>query len=145
MKKQSGLSIRIKKAIVDAGITQRHIAKMLGVAETTVSAYTKGVSEPPTKSLAIIAKECRVTLDWLITGNEPAAATDPTSTNLLQADINQIKLIVEAVMEHLQGNQLTMPPAKIAELIAVLYEEVSETENKQINKGTVARMIKLAS
>jgi len=37
-----------------------------------------------------------------------------------------------------------MPPAKIAELVSVLCEEVSETENKQINKGTVARMIKLA-
>lgn len=142
MKKQSGLSTRIKKAIVDAGKTQRYIATLLNVAETTVSAYTKGVSEPPTKSLAIIARECGVTLDWLITGEEQAALI---SENQTLTDINLIKLVIEAVMEHLQSNQLTMPPEKIAELIAVLYEEVSETENKQVNKGTVARMIKLAS
>jgi hypothetical protein len=47
-------------------------------------------------------------------------------------------------MEHLQSNQLTMPPAKIADLVEVLYEEISESEEKQVNKGTVARMIKLA-
>ncbi|MCK5826825.1 MAG: helix-turn-helix domain-containing protein [Desulfuromusa sp.] len=145
MANKSGLSIRIKMAIVDAGITQKYIAKLLDVAETTVSAYTKGVSEPPTKNLAAIAKECGVTLDWLITGKEDATITTPVSTNQYSVDIERIEEVIEAVMEHLQNNDLTMPPAKIAELVTVLYEEISETENKQINNGTVTRMIKLAS
>ncbi len=56
-----------------------------------------------------------------------------------------IKEVIEAVMEHLQNNELTMPPDKVAELVEVLYEEISESGAEQVNKGTVARLIRLAS
>ncbi len=60
-------------------------------------------------------------------------------------DITIIKQVIESVEEHLQNNQLTMTPDKIAELVEVLYEEISESGAEQVNKGTVARLIRLAT
>ena len=52
---------------------------------------------------------------------------------------------IAAVEDHLHNNKGSMAPAKKAELIATLYEMFSEDESKQVDKKTVAKLIKLAS
>ena len=66
------------------------------------------------------------------------------ASKVAPVDMVLVKQIIEAAMEHLQTNNLEMAPDKFAELIEVLYEEISESGAEQVNKGTVARLIKLA-
>jgi transcriptional regulator with XRE-family HTH domain len=64
---------RIKKALVEAKLSQRDLSKALGVTEPSVTAYIQGESNLPAKAYAIVSDLCGVTIDWLITGkNEPA-------------------------------------------------------------------------
>jgi transcriptional regulator with XRE-family HTH domain len=173
--KKEGIGRRIKVAIDQAKIKQKTLAQALGISESSVTGYVQGVSEPSATGFAQIAELTGRSIDWLITGQETEAdvlaklspeqaakvrsvlhtpdgthkvtssITPGWNNQLGQADLDLVKQVIEAVMEHLQQNQLTMPPAKIAELVTVLYEEISESEEKQVNKGTVARLIKLAS
>lgn len=56
-----------------------------------------------------------------------------------------MRAVIEAVEEHLQAESKQLPPVKKAELITTLYEMFSEEENKQVDKKTVAKLIRLAS
>jgi transcriptional regulator with XRE-family HTH domain len=147
---------RIKIIRNSLGLSQELFGLRLGgLKKSSISAYESGDNYPTPKTLAEIAIMGGLTLDQLITGKEEKAPyqTTPFGNGQLSEssaahqngpDLALTKQVIEAVMEHLQSNQLTMPPAKIADLIEVLYEEISESEDKQVNKGTVARMIKLA-
>lgn len=81
-----------------------------------------------------------VTFEWLKTG-------EGVMRNVKTAAVNMalIKQTIETVMKHLQNNMLSMPPATIADVVEVLYEERAESEATQVNKGSLARMIKLVS
>lgn len=145
--KTKEIAERCKAALEEADIKLKDLAAKVDRSGATITDYLNGSIRTPVTVVAAISEMSGRSLDWLITGKETAvttAHTNPTDTSL-QIDIDLVKQVVEAVTEHLQTNNLEMPPAKIAELVTVLYEEVSETENKQINKGTVLRMIKLAS
>ena len=61
-----------------------------------------------------------------------------------KVDFALIKQVIEAAMEHLQQNELEMAPDKFAELVEILYEEITETGTEEVNKGKVAKLIKLA-
>jgi len=79
---------------------------------------------------------------WLGSGKgemQPAGAGESTSLNL-----QLVRDVVSAVAEHLQKEETELDPDTLADLVVTLYEEFSETEEKKVNKRTVARMIKLA-
>jgi transcriptional regulator with XRE-family HTH domain len=146
---------RIRAARDKVGLKGHELGLIINADKQTVSNYETGKTKPPAHILGQIAEACHTTTDWLITGKETKAPSQTTpfdngqlsesSTSQQNGpDLALTKQVIEAVMEHLQSNQLTMPPAKIADLVEVLYEEISESEEKQVNKGTVARMIKLA-
>lgn len=61
---------RLKKAIKNAGTTQRALAGRLSLSESSVSGYIKGDTEPSLDSLDTISKQLNVSLDWLITGQQ---------------------------------------------------------------------------
>lgn len=145
--KNKEIAERCKTALDRADIKLKDLATKVDRSGATITDYLNGSIRIPVTVIATISEISGESLDWLINGKEKAAIADHANphTALPQTDINLIKQVIEAVMEHLQDNNLDMPPAKIAELVTVLYEEVSETENQQINKGTVIRMIKLAS
>ena len=58
---------RIKKAIRDAGLTQKEIAKKVGLSEVSISSYTQG-RIPKADVLGQIAELCGVSIEWLLTG-----------------------------------------------------------------------------
>ena len=159
MNKQIGERI---KAIRNANdMTQTELGNILGVEKASISKYEAGDAKRgvPVGFLIKIAELGNTTVEKIITGKESGPITDRidrittgdldinvTAENYrAQPDLGLVKQVIEAVEEHLQDNQLTMPPAKIAELITVLYEEALEASNQQVNKGTVSRMIKLAT
>ena len=76
---------------------------------------------------------------------ETEAAYETTGNLILTSDLQTMRAVIEAVEEHLQNNDQQLAPAKKAELISTLYEMFSEEEDKQVDKKTVAKLIKLAS
>lgn len=54
------------------GLTQASMGALLFVSPQAISTYEKGRSDPGAIALAKIAELGNVTIDWLITGKEPA-------------------------------------------------------------------------
>ena len=145
--KTKEIAERCKVALDEADIKLKDLATEVDRSGATITDYLNGSIRIPVTVVAAISEMSGESLDWLINGKEIAASiahTNPTDGSLL-FDSDLVHQVVEAVAEHLQNNDLDMPPAKFAELVTVLCEEVAETEDKQINKGKVLRMIKLAS
>ena len=60
----------IKKARVYSGLSQKQLAKKLGVSDKTVSAYETGRAIPPTPTLAKLAEITNVALSEIISEQE---------------------------------------------------------------------------
>jgi len=50
-------------------VTQGEFAKKLGVSQSQLSKYERGVAAPPADVLIRIKEQCRVSIDWLLTGD----------------------------------------------------------------------------
>jgi transcriptional regulator with XRE-family HTH domain len=68
------LSEKIKSARKQAGLTQQELADLIGVANSTVAGYEKGVREPDALKLKLIAKHTGVTGDYLLELDEDSCA-----------------------------------------------------------------------
>lgn len=149
-KKEIGERIKvIRKA---KNMSLEALGDIIGVGKSSVHGYESGENYPSPEAMIKIARIGNKTLDWLITGktidHPPYPATSHGHGSVKEStpvDLGLIKEIIETVEKHLQNNQLKISPAKIAELVVVLYEEACETDFKNINAGTIARLIKLAS
>ena len=147
----SNIGQRIRKIRTKCGLSQTALGEKLGLTGAAISKYENGESDAGALTLEKIAKIGNRSLDWLITGDEPKNITSPQGLDEESgplrpiADMRLITEVIEAVMEHLQDNNLTMPPAKIAALVEVLYGELNDSGGEQVKKKTVARLIKLAS
>ncbi len=147
---------RIKIIRTRLGLTQTELGDLLGVEKASISKYEAGDAKRgvPVEFLVKIAELGKCSVDWLINGSlievpvgigkTKATAEIMQSLSQSRIDLGMIKQVIEVAMEHLQSNNLEMAPDKFAELIEVLYEEISESGAEQVNKGTVARLIKLA-
>lgn len=69
------MNFKIKEARERAGLSQKQLADILGVAPNTFHGYESGKHDPKSKLLAEIAIACSVTVDFLL-GIEKS----PTST-----------------------------------------------------------------
>ncbi len=49
-------------------LTQEEFAKELGVSQSQLSKYERGVAAPPADILFFVKKRFRVSIDWLLTG-----------------------------------------------------------------------------
>jgi transcriptional regulator with XRE-family HTH domain len=104
------------------------------------SLYLSGEREPGAYNLQKIATMLHISLDWLLLGK---GISKPTKQPL---DLNFMKEIITVVEEIFQQEKLYLPPAKKAELISLLYEDLSEDKSKiSAMKGTVIKLVKLAS
>jgi len=65
----------IKKARVSSGLSQKELAKKLGVSDKTVSAYETGRAIPPTPTLAKIAEITKVSMSKMV-GEESDEKTE---------------------------------------------------------------------
>lgn len=66
MKDPYGYFINIKKARQAAGLSQKELAKALGVSDKTISAYETGRAMPPSSTLAQIAKITDMSISKII-------------------------------------------------------------------------------
>lgn len=72
-------NFRIKEARERKGLTQAELAAKLGVAQNTFCGYENGNHDPKSNKLAIIAKECDTTVDYLVGKTE-----DPNSYDKIE-------------------------------------------------------------
>lgn len=58
--------IKLKQLRNEKGITQKELADILNVRNTTISAWEKDIAEPPYDTLVELAKIFEVTTDYLL-------------------------------------------------------------------------------
>jgi transcriptional regulator with XRE-family HTH domain len=51
-------------------VTQEEFAERLGISQSQLSKYERGVAAPPADILMRIKSQCRVSIDWLLTGED---------------------------------------------------------------------------
>ncbi len=57
---------KLKKARQETGYTQRDVAAMTGIKQSTIASYETGRTEPDIENLGILADFYQVSADWLI-------------------------------------------------------------------------------
>ena len=67
-------SDRVRDLVQTSGLTQREFAARIGLDESKLSKALSGGRRFSSLDLARVADLCQVTVDWLITGEEPALA-----------------------------------------------------------------------
>lgn len=137
---------RIRETRAKAKLSQVDLGEKLGLSGAAISKYENGDADAGALSLQKIAELGDVTLDWLIAGVERDQLNGKVhGFESGAADAVLWRAVIESVEEHLQGNDQQLAPAKKAELITTLCEMFSEEEDKQVDKKTVAKLIRLAS
>ena len=72
---------RIRKARKRKGLTQETMARMMGIANTTLTGYEKNNRDPKSDKLALIAQICDTTVDFLL--GQTDKMDRPTSSDIL--------------------------------------------------------------
>lgn len=75
-----GIGDRLREERVRAGLSQRELARRLGLSASLISQLESGLSKPSVGTLYAIVTELDVSLDRLIRGDEYAEPSRPVST-----------------------------------------------------------------
>ena len=78
----STLGNRIKKLRKEKGVSQSELGRLLGIKNTQISNYEKGVSVPPSDTLSMMADIFNCTTDYLL------CRTDNISAYVTELNIN---------------------------------------------------------
>jgi transcriptional regulator with XRE-family HTH domain len=130
---------RIKE--VRGSLSRDVFAEQMGVVRNTVQRYEMYGTRPHIDFIESICKAYKINADWLIFGKGPKY-TD----QLPVAEVDQDTLIavISSLEEALEANNKKMEPDKKAEVIAMLYEIITEEERRGEGVATLGRLIKLA-
>lgn len=60
------LTAILKELRVNAGLTQKELAAKLGIGQSTIVGYEKGIREPTVSNLALYAKYFNVSIDYIV-------------------------------------------------------------------------------
>lgn len=58
-------SARLKKAMIDADMTQKELSEQTGLGKSSISQYLSGKNEPKPKTMKVIADVLDVSVEWL--------------------------------------------------------------------------------
>ena len=98
-------SERLTALIKSAGLTQTEAARKLEVSQATINFWMNGRNDPKGKELYRISKLFGVSIDWLLTGEEPKnedSATKMWRERALCAE-KKLKMIEVAIKEILKN------------------------------------------
>ncbi len=106
--RSDNFSFRLSQAISSSGLKQKELAKMVGVAEITISRYKSGAQTPNNATLNMLASVLNVSPAWLSTGKEPAhpeniVATTTNTTTTDNIDWKQRALNAEERLARLEN------------------------------------------
>src|SRR5260370_6325233 len=75
-----GISERVLRLIEASGLSRGDFARRIGLDDSKLSKSLSGTRRFSSLDLARIAEECEVSVDWLVTGEEPALAIAARTT-----------------------------------------------------------------
>ncbi|CCQ97168.1 putative HTH-type transcriptional regulator ImmR [[Clostridium] ultunense Esp] len=75
-----GFGTRLKSAIKKTGLTQKSAAEKLNISTQALTNYISKNRIPEAMILYRIAKLCSVTMEWLLTGEDPTSVEKPGRT-----------------------------------------------------------------
>ena len=87
---------KLKRARMDAGITQEALAEMLSVSRQTISNWENGKSYPDIASIIVLSDLYHVTLDSLLKGDEEVIKHLKESTDTVKSNKRVIALSLVA-------------------------------------------------
>jgi transcriptional regulator with XRE-family HTH domain len=119
----STLGDRLRAARERLGITQIRAGQITGINPKTLGGYERGVSEPDALSLAKLAQAYGVTVDYLVTGENPLYKE--TSRDLGEL-LTQMDLEFEGVRLKDDVKE------RIKEMIKLMiYDDIQKQKNKE--------------
>lgn len=156
---QTSLGARVKDAREKLGLSQHALAIKVGVSLTTIQNY-EGGKFPKGEHAVSLARNLGCTIDWLLTGEEPAltpkrTAEEPARAGMLRAgepikktvtkqaalDADLLETVIEVIEEALDDSERELPPAKKAQLVVAIYDLYQDSE-KDVDKASVLRLVK---
>jgi len=96
---------KISKLLEDKGVTQRDLAKMVGVTEVTISRYINGIREPKGSILNDIAIALNVSSDYLLGRN--VSSSKPVGVKIPVLGRVQAGVPIEAVTDIIDYEEIT--------------------------------------
>ncbi|QDX82361.1 hypothetical protein B9N43_14620 [Denitratisoma sp. DHT3] len=149
-----------RKAI---GLTQDEFGKAVGGSKPGIQDNEKGKTLPGGKVLFGFVK-AGINVNWVLTGegsmlladlgtNAPKRGYSTDAGRPLKATEPQVQVFSPAVLEDVvQGLEKVLsdagrvlPPAKKAEVIALLYQEIAEIEDAESRRNRVLHLVRLVS
>ncbi len=120
-----------------AGLSQKMFAERLGVSARAYQNWERGEREIPAVMLSVLYEKFRVDPMWILSGpgESPLSADARPNPELVE------KLVL-SVEQWLQRRRKTLPPAKKAHLMRVLYEDFL---GKTVELDHVNKMLLLAT
>ena len=126
-----GLPARIKK--IRGELTQSEFGEIVGVTQGSINKYENNINLPGEDVLEKIAIYGGVTVQWLLHGEEPAAAKysirtrehAPEQYSAALTDIETALLteVVDVVLQVIAARRLKFTPAQTARLIVKAYDD----------------------
>jgi transcriptional regulator with XRE-family HTH domain len=156
------LASRIRKAakIIGGG---NELSRRIGMSRTTLESYLKGVTEPQVSTLMDIALKAGVSLEWLLTGDEPKSVQlkktpgfqeihkepnndpfiqDPAVVALMASRRITSEMVEDAVrnlLEYLLERDNTLEPKSISKAAGILCE--MGADEGRVDMETVKRLM----
>ena len=128
---------RLKEVLKNKGITQKELARALGIPYTTLNNWIRGAADPNLSSLIILANYLDVDLHWLITGKYQNNGKAPkvqiktgANSQVSSTEVNHVKgknIIVSGIVELGEGRK----PVKLNKSTQELLELINKLNPKQ--------------
>jgi transcriptional regulator with XRE-family HTH domain len=126
---------RIRK--IRAGVSREKFAALTGISKNTLVNYEMGNSSPDAAYLnRLLELFPDINPKWLLAGD---------GVMKYHLDDALLEAVIELIEEQLQVIGKTATPRQKARLIIALYDLSSEVGDREIDKATVLRLVKLAT
>lgn len=94
----SGIAARFEQARREAGLSQIQVARVVGVTQSLVSDWEKGISSPRADQLVMIAGKLGRDAAWILTGESMAGGTEEAALSARSA-LRQAIIALERLEE----------------------------------------------
>jgi len=134
---------RIKEFRKSLPLSQGEFAKKLSTSKGYLSEIETGKSQPGAVIISTFVDIFSINGHWLLTGEGEMFLSDAGQGSGINSTI--LRDVIAGIEDHLKRTRGDLPPAKKAELIALVYEEAMESESKTVNLITLQKLASLAS
>jgi transcriptional regulator with XRE-family HTH domain len=142
----SGLPGRIRK--IRGEITQKEFAVLMGVSQGTINKYETGIASPGVVVLKKIADHGKVTVEWLLHGEDRQAAQfledvqKTYDTRLAVLDVEALARAIFLARQFIKKERQRLSDAGVAQLTAYLYEYI-DSEKEDPGEVVIRRLADL--